>query len=110
MTTRRAVVIKAAGDQEIAGAIMDGISRTITPLNDKELAVVKAELAKIKAAYGVMKPRDDRYWMDKIAALDSKYGTEPDGKIKGAMTLIWATIWDFIFDWFKYFQEWNREA
>lgn len=107
--TGRAVVIKTAGNPEIAGAIVDGITQNVTPLNADELAVVKAEYAKLQAAYGVMKPRDDRYWKDKINALDSKYVTQPDRKLKEAITVAWAMVWTFIKDWFDYFQAWNRE-
>ena len=107
--TGRAVVIKTAGNPEIAGAIVDGITQNVTPLNADELAVVKAEYAKLQAAYGVMKPRDDKYWKDKINALDTKYKPEPDGKVKEAITIAWATVWAFIQDWFAYFQRWNRE-
>ena len=110
LSMARAVVIKTAGDKEIAGAIVDGISRNITPLNEAELAVVTAELTRLKAAYGVMKERDDRYWADKMSALESKYGTEPSSKVADALTLAWATVWTVLQGWIEYFQRWNREV
>ena len=106
--TGRAVVIKSTGDPEIAGAIVDGMQRQVVPLSADELAVVKAELAKLKATYGVMKPRDDRYWRDKVAALDARYSVKPTGKVRDALTLVWAILWMTIQEWLDYLAEWNR--
>ena len=45
----RAVVIKTVGDPQIAGAILDGMTQKVIPLDDGELAAVKAEYAKLQA-------------------------------------------------------------
>ena len=45
----KAVVIKTYGDPVIAGAIVDGMTRQMIPLNVAELAIIRAEFDRLKA-------------------------------------------------------------
>ena len=75
--TRGALVIKTYGDPEIAGAIVDGMTRKVIPLNDREYRVVRAELARLRACQGVRKYRQERDWHITQMELERKYGTKP---------------------------------
>lgn len=73
MIQKRAIVIRTMGDPEIAGAIVDGMSRRVIQLDEDELAVVKAELARLRARTSVRKYREDRDWHMVKAELAQKY-------------------------------------
>lgn len=76
------VVIKAVGDQRIAGAIIEGIKpTTVTPLTNRELVALRAELARLRAREGTKKPREDREFRYFQAELNRKYRIRPHSKL-----------------------------
>lgn len=104
----RVVVIKTIGDADMAGAIVDGMSQRVIPLNNDELAVVKAEYAKLQAKEGVRAYGDSVRYETAIKALEEKYAADEHGAVHDAILGIWAMLWEFIYGWVQYFQEWNR--
>ena len=99
----RALVIKTYGDAEVAGAIVDGITRTVEPLEVDELAAVKAELARLKlekrlrdSKDGVRAYGDAVRWETACRALAVKYHVEPVGPVYGAILGAWAALWMFL--------------
>lgn len=115
--TGRAVVIKTAGNPEIAGAIVDGISKNIVPLSADELEVVRreyerleAEYKMLQAEYGVMKPRDSKYWQAQIDKLNAEDDSGNVKKLRNTLTLVWAIVWTMCDEWFHFLQDWNREG
>jgi len=110
LTMNRAVVIKTVGDPEIAGAIVDGITPKVIPLNTDELKAVRAEYARLQARNAIRSYGDSLRWQDVKQALAVKYAIPHHGRLYNAILIAWAGLWLFIYGWFDYFSEWNREA
>lgn len=113
----RAVVIKAYGDPRFAGAIVEGVTRRVIPLDSEELAAVKAELAAVKAAKarqdardGVRKAGDDKRWALIKADLARDYAVKRPGPVREALLLGWAMIWSAIYQTAEELMRWNREG
>lgn len=106
----RAVVIKTVGDPQIAGAILDGMTKKIIPLDDGELAMVKAEYARLQAKDGVRSYADEKRFESVSKALAVKYSTPTHGRLYGAILGVWALLWLSINEWYEYFRVWNREG
>ena len=94
--TDRALVIKTYGNPEIAGAIVDGLSRRMIPLNVAELDAVKAELKRLQAREGTRQYRQRKDWDATCAELQRKYGVKPRGAVYDCFligyTLTYLTI------------------
>ena len=106
----RAVVIKTVSDPQIAGAILDGMTQKVIPLDDGELAAVKAEYAKLQAKDAVRSYGDGVRFESVSKALAVKYSTPTHGRLYGA---IWGLIGGFVLainGWYEYFKAWNREG
>ena len=86
----RALVIKTYGNPEIAGAIVDGLSRQMIPLNCAELDAVKAELKRLQAREGTRQYRQRTDWDATCAELQRKYGVKPHGAAYDYFVIAWA--------------------
>lgn len=106
----RAVVIKTFGDTQIAGAIVDGMTQRMIPLDEDELATIKAEYARLQAQDAVRRYGDEERWQDVRKALAIKYSTKPAKPLKSTILGVWALLWLWVLQTFRYFQAWNREA
>ena len=106
----RAIVIKTAGDPEIAGAIVDGITKKVIPLDADELATVKAECARLKARDGVRRSKEDDEWPAIRDGMAVKFGCKTHGPVYNNILLAWAIMWLVIFECFRRLQAWNRET
>lgn len=106
----RAVVIKTVGDPQIAGAILDGMSKKVIPLDDGELAAVKAEYARLQAKDAVRSYADEKRFESVSKALAVKYSTPTHGRLYEAVLGVWALLWLSISEWCEYFRAWNREG
>ena len=87
---KRALVIKTYGDPAMCGAIVDGITPKVIPLNNKELTELKAELAKMKAREEMRHKAEDDRWEEEKQALALQYRVRPHGKIYNALLLGWT--------------------
>lgn len=103
----RAIVVKTYGDQQIAGAIVDGMSKA-PALNAAELETVRAENVRLKALTGVRSYGDSVRLETACKALAVKYSTKPVGRLYGAILGAWALLWYEVVQWVEYFREWNR--
>lgn len=103
----RAIVIKSYGDQQIAGAIVDGMSKA-PALNAAELETVRAENVRLKALTGVRSYGDSVRLETACKALAVKYSTKPVGRLYGAVLGAWALLWVSLLGWVEYFKVWNR--
>ena len=107
----RAMVIRTAGNTDIANAITDGMVRADEA---RRMEVVMAKLARMKqreARMAVRRPREADYWRTKIEAAEFLYGGEKPAHraaqaVWGAIGLICYTV-DAIY---KRLSAWNREA
>lgn len=113
----RAVVIKTYGDSEVAGAIVEGVTRRVIPLDGEELAAVKAELAQIKAAKaaqdardGVRNAGDEKRWAAIREGMAVKYAVKPSGPVRTALLLGWALLWAGIYGTAEALMRWNEEG
>lgn len=113
----RAVVIKTVGDPKMAGAIADAMSQRVIPLDDEELAKVKAELARIKAEkrmqdarMGVRKKGEDERWHVTQRQLATYYRDKPHGAMYWLALKGWALMWCGIYAAYEYLSAWNRES
>lgn len=96
----RAIVIKTSGDPAMCGAIVDGITQKVIPLDSRELAHCRAELA-------VMRNRDSKYWERKIEEAEILYGTNKEhGKLYNALLIAWAGLCEEIRSYYDYFESW----
>jgi len=101
----RAVVIRTYGDQEIAGAIVDGMSRAVTPLNGDEYTALRAELARlrnIEARDAVRRYGDSVRFETACKALAVKYPPEHHGRLYHTILGAWAFIWLALIEWHEY--------
>lgn len=103
----RAIVVKTYGDQQIAGAIVDGMSRA-PALNAAELETVRAENVRLKALTGVRSYGDSVRLETACKALAVKYSVKPVGRLYGAILGAWALLWWEVAQWVEYFKAWNR--
>lgn len=103
----RAIVVKTYGDQQIAGAIVDGMNR-VPAINAAELETVKAECARLQAVNGVRAVGDQKRWNKTRKKLTRKYSVKPVGRLYGAILGAWALLWVSLLGWVEYFREWNR--
>lgn len=113
----RAVVIRTMGDPAIAGAIADGMSRRVIPLDNEELAKVKAELARVKeekrrqdARMGVRKKGEDERWHVTQRQLAVYYRDKPHGRMYWLALIGWAMLWYGIYTAYDRLRDWNRSA
>lgn len=107
----KAMVIRQAGNPEIASAIIDGMARADEA---RRMELVMAELARMKqreARMAVRRPREADYWRTKIEAAEYLYGG--DRPARAAAQAAWGVIGlicyavDMIY---KRLSAWNREA
>ena len=113
----RAVVIRTYGDQQIAGAIVEGMTRRVIPLDGEELAMVKAELAAVKAAKarqdardGVRDAGDEKRWAEIKGGMAQKYRVRTPGPVRGALLVGWAMLWASVYGMAEALMRWNREG
>lgn len=100
----RAVVIKTYGDQQIAGAIVEGMAQGARP-NERE---VEAENRQLRARDGVRREADAKRWKNTQRRLARKYTVMPVGRARGAILGAWACLWLGIVGWYEYLSTWNR--
>lgn len=103
----RAIVVKTYGDQQIAGAIVDGMSRA-PAINAAELETVRVENVRLKALTGVRSYGDSVRLETACKALAIKYSVKPVGRLYGAILGLWALLWVSLLGWVEYFRGWNR--
>lgn len=109
----RAIVIKRYGDPALSGAIVDGMTKALSPA---QMEVVKAEIDRqhivrklVRVAVGNTKTAQDYACM--TAKAKGNYGyIRHHGRLYGAVLGAWALLWLIIYDWVDYFSAWNREA
>lgn len=106
----QALVIKQIGDPEICGAIVEGMTRTIIPLDQTELNAVKLEVARLRAENDIRTYGDSRRFERAKRELAAKYYTPPMNPVKGAILAVWGMLWLGIYSAYDYLSAWNREA
>lgn len=104
----KAVVIKTYGDPEIAGAIMDGLTKRVIPLNEDELASVKAELAKLKGRSEIRAYGDEKRFEAACEDLARKYSTRPTGRLAGALMGLYGLACLWVATTYERLAAWNR--
>ena len=109
----KGVVIKLYGDQQIAGAIADGMTRA---LDAQSIEVVKREIHEqrvqrslLRVAVGNTRTAQDYACMVAKARGDYEY-TREHGRLYGAVLGVWALFWWAVHEAYDYFSAWNREA
>ena len=71
---------------------------------------LKAAKAKQDARDGVRAYGDGLRWPTVAGGMAIKYTVPRHGPVYNAILIAWASLWIVIFDWFHYFQAWNREG
>ena len=92
-----------SNDPRTALAIADGA-------NAVELKAVKARYAKLEALNGVRAYGDSKRFVSVSKAWAIKYSTKPVGRARGAILGVWALFWLWVYGWYEYFSDWNREV
>ncbi len=97
----RALVIKTYGNPERCGAIVDGITRTVIPLNNKELDAIKKDYKRMKAREGVRHTKAaDKKWEDTKRDLAIQYRVKQHGRIYNTLLAGYALTCLIITEWF----------
>ena len=105
-----AIVIRAKGNPQMAGAIIDGIKPSVIPLTKRELAVVQTELARHRARQCVKRPYKAQKWQRFQMELQRKYEIKQHSIFYNIMLLLWAICTLFIFTCWKRLGMWIREV
>lgn len=103
----RAIVIKMAGNVEIAAAVADGMTKVI-PVDGKEMAMVKAENKRLRAKQGVKEFVEDKAWGETKASLARTYRVKRHGKVYNFILLAWALTCCAISAEYNRLSAWNR--
>lgn len=106
----QALVIRSCGDPQMCGAIVEGMTRQVIPIDQNELMAVKAELARLRAEKDVRAMGDSRRFQRARRELARKYATKPTSRVVGAILGVWGMVWLFIYTTYEYLAEWNREG
>ena len=104
----RAVVIKTVGDTEIAGAIVEGMTQRVIPLNTEELAAMKAELVRYKDKNGLRAYGDEKRLRRARKEMARKYSTKPVKPIVGAFLGVYGLFCLGVAETYSRLAEWNR--
>ena len=109
----RGVVIKLYGDEQIAGAIADGMTQV---LEADSIQVVKREIhdqriqrSLLRVAVNNTKTAQDYACMTAKARCDYEPPRQP-GRLYGAVLGLWGLLWVVIYEIYDYLSEWNREG
>jgi len=105
---QRALIIKEYGDPEIAGAIVEGMTRRVIPLDESELTAVKREVVRLRAQSELRAYGDSRRFEMAKRELARKYSTKPQNRVTGAILAVWALLWLGIYSAYDYLSAWNR--
>lgn len=90
---KRAVVMRGFGDPAMVGAIMDGMTQKMIPLDAGELTAVKAELGRLQVRHGLMVYGNERRFKAAARRKAIKYRVKPVGPVKGAILGLWGLVW-----------------
>lgn len=109
---QRGVVIKLFGDQQIAGAIADGMSQA---LDAQSVEIVKREIHEqrvqrslLRVAVNNTKTAQDYACMTAKARCDYEYPRQ-HGRLYEVILGLWGLLWVVIFEIYEYLSVWNRE-
>lgn len=109
----RGVVIKLYGDEQIAGAIADGMTQA---LEADSIQVVKREIhdqrvqrSLLRVAVNNTKTAQDYACMTAKARCDYEYNRK-HGRLYGAVLGLWGLLWVVIYEVYDYLSAWNREG
>lgn len=106
----RAMIIRTIGDPELCGAIADGMTRTVIPLDDGELALVRAECARLRARNDIRAYGDSVRLDTACKALAIKYQPEAHGWLYWAVVTAWALLWLGLGELYDRLEVLTREA
>ena len=97
----RALVIRTAGDAQIAHAVAEG-------MNAVELQRVRRECARLQAQVGVRRYCEDKRWRQTRRRLARKYAVKPVGPVRGAILGVWGGLWLALDNMYRRLSRWNR--
>ena len=89
----RALVIKTYGDQEVCGAIVDGMTRTITPVDQDEMAALRAEIEQLRAENEIRSYGASKRFERAEEELMKKYQPQRENPLKWAILAVWTLLW-----------------
>lgn len=104
----KALIIKQYGDPQIAGAIVEGMTRRVIPLDSDELAAVKLEVVRLRAIQGLRAYGDSRRFERSRRELAEKYSVRPVSRAGGAVLAVWGLLWLGIYTAYDHLSAWNR--
>lgn len=110
---QRGVIIKMYGDEQIAGAIADGMTKA---LDAQSMEIVKKEIREqnvqrhlLRVAVNNTKTAQDYACMAAKARGDYEY-TRSHGRLYGAILGLWGLLWYSIYMLYDYLSALNRES
>ena len=90
---KSAIVIKTMGDPETCDAIVSGMTRQIIPYNSKEMAEIRAEVARLKAKDEIRACGDVQRLENARIDMAEKYMPVYHGALYWAILRGWALVW-----------------
>ena len=104
----KALVIKSVGDPEIAGAIIDGITKSVIQLDEGEMAAAKAEVARLRDKNGLRAYGDQKRLRTARREMAIKYSTKPVGRMTGAILGLYGLVCLLVASAYEQLATWNR--
>lgn len=104
----KALVIKAFGDPKMTGPMVDGITKTVIELDTGELAVVKADLARLKAKTELRAYGDQKRFRMARREMAMKYSVRPARPAVQAILGVYGLVCLAINEAYTKLAEWNR--
>jgi len=105
----KAMVIKTYGDPEIAGAIVDGMTRRVYSLDEGQLAAVKAELVRYKDMHELRVYGDQKRLRNARKELARKYSIKRHGRVYDAFMGVYGLFVLSVVTAATRLSEWNRK-
>lgn len=96
------------GDPEMAGAIIDGITKNVIELDKGELAVVKSELARLRVKTELRAYGDQKRLRMAREEMARKYSIKPVGRTTGAFLGLYGLLCISVATAYGKLAKWNR--
>lgn len=103
----RAIVIKTYGDNEIAGAIADGVTQMI-PVVDDEYSTLKVRYAQMRDKAEIRAYGDEKRFRRARKQLARKYAVRPHGRVYNAVMGAYGLACLVVDSVYRRMSAWNR--
>jgi len=105
----RALVVTTYGDPEIAGPLVEGVTRRVIRLDEGQLAAVKAELVRYKDMHELRVYGDQKRLRNARKELARKYSVKRHGRLYDTILGVYGLFVLSVVTAATRLSEWNRK-